>query len=168
METKQRASMQHRIRSAGILLKNDCILLIKVRDFSGEYWIPPGGGLEREDVSTKGCLVREFKEETDLDVEVGDLICVREFLETHKQRYNVELFYLITAFEGTPSTDCLAGLNDENYIQSVEWIPVSTLHSLRTYPSQLEKTVLKRIEDGRFSTHLGGYVQGENEDVNIL
>ena len=96
--------MQHRIRSAGILLKNDCILLIKVRDFSGEYWIPPGGGLEREDVSTKSCLVREFKEETDLDVEVGELICVREFLETHKQRYNVELFYLITAFEGAPST----------------------------------------------------------------
>ena len=82
--------------------------------------------------------------------------------------YNVELFYLITAFEGSPSTDSLAGLNDENYIQSVEWIPVSSLHSLRTYPSQLEKTVLKRIEDGRFSTHLGGYVQGKNEDVNIL
>ena len=160
--------MQHRIRSAGILLKNNCILLIKVKDFSGEYWIPPGGGLEREDGSTKGCLIREFKEETNLDVQVGDLICVREFLETHIQRYNIELFYLITAFEGIPSMDSLTGLNDENYIQSVEWIPISALHSLRTYPSQLEETVLKRIEDEHFSNHLGSYVQGENQDINIL
>jgi ADP-ribose pyrophosphatase YjhB (NUDIX family) len=160
--------MQHRIRSAGILLKDDCILLIKVKDFSGEYWIPPGGGLEKEDSGTKSCLVREFKEETNLDVEVGDLICVREFLETHTQRYNVELFYSIATFEGIPSTDSLVGLNDESYIQSVEWIPISALNSLRIYPSQLEETVLKRIEDKCFSTHLGSYVQGEDEDVNIL
>jgi ADP-ribose pyrophosphatase YjhB (NUDIX family) len=71
--------MEHRIRAAGILIEDDKILLVRVKDHTGVYWIPPGRGMENEDATTKDALRREFREETNLRVKVGDLICVREF-----------------------------------------------------------------------------------------
>ena len=40
---------QHRIRAAGIIIKENALLLLRVKDFSGEYWIPADGGLEEND-----------------------------------------------------------------------------------------------------------------------
>ena len=60
--------MEHRIRAAGILLSGSKILMLNVRDFSGEYWILPGGGFETGDRSTKQSLEREFEEETGLSL----------------------------------------------------------------------------------------------------
>jgi len=160
--------MEHRIRAAGILIKDGAMLLVKVKDFTGEYWIPPGGGIEPSDQSSKACVVREFKEEAGIDVHVGELICVREFLETHSQRYNAEFFYLIEGFLGTPHLENLAGLNDEGYIQDIGWVPISELADKRLYPAELKNKLIDLIETKRFSTHLGSYIQGENEDINCL
>lgn len=160
--------MEHRIRSAGILIDGGAVLLLRVNDFTGEYWIPPGGGMEAEDQSTKAAVVRELKEEAGIDVEVGELICVREFLEAHTNRYNAEFFYLIDNFTGTPHLDNLKGLNDESYIKSVEWIPIADLASKRIYPAELKDKLIELIESRTFSTHLGSYVQGDNEDLNRL
>ncbi|KJY85188.1 pyrophosphatase [Vibrio galatheae] len=160
--------MQHRIRAAGIVIKEGAMLLLKVKDFSGEYWIPPGGGMEAEDRSSKACVKREFKEEAGIDVQVGELICVREFFETQSQRYNAEFFYLIDGFLGTPHLGNLSGLNDEGYIQSVQWVPIPQLPDLRIYPPQLKNKLIDLIEAERFSTHLGSYIQGHNEDIDQL
>ncbi|MGY3569118.1 NUDIX domain-containing protein [Vibrio paucivorans] len=160
--------MKHRIRSAGILIQNQSILMVRVKDFSGEYWIPPGGGMEKGDRSSKDGLKREFLEETGLEVEVGELICVREFLETHTECYHAEFFYQITAFSGEPHTDNLVGLNDEQYIQSVEWIAINELDGKRVYPADLKSKVIGMVEQKNFSTHLGSYVQGEDEKTNYL
>ncbi len=160
--------MEHRIRAAGLLIKDGAMLLLKVKDFSGEYWIPPGGGMETCDQSSKARVVREFKEEAGIEVEVGELICIREFLETHTNRYHAEFFYLIDSYLGVPHTGNLRGLNDERYIQSVEWVPIPELADLRIYPKELKNKVLDLIESGLFSTHLGSYVQGQYENINQL
>lgn len=160
--------MKQRIRAAGILIENGAMLLVKVRDFTGEYWIPPGGGMEPEDRSSKACLIREFKEEAGIDVEVGELICVREFLETHCQRYHAEFFYRITSYQGTPHIENLTGLNDEEFIQSVEWLPLEELADVRLYPVELKDKLPEMIRMQQYSIHLGSYVQGEREDVDHL
>lgn len=160
--------MEHRIRSAGILIENDAILLVRVKDFSGEYWIPPGGGMEKGDTSTKACLKREFLEETGLTVQVGYLLCVREFLETTKDRYNAEFFYHVTAYQGEIHTNNLKGLSDEDYIQKVEWVELTALDDKRIYPVDLKSRLLQLIKEKDYSTHLGAYVQGEFEDQNLL
>jgi len=160
--------MEQRIRAAGILIDNDAILLLKVRDFTGEYWIPPGGGMEEGDRSSKDCVVREFKEEAGLDIEAGELICVREFLETHRNRYHSEFFYRVSCYHGEPHIENLAGLNDEEYIQSVEWVPLTELNDKRMYPKELKDKVLELIQTESFSTHLGSYAQGDQEDINQL
>lgn len=160
--------MEHRIRAAGILIEDDAILLVRVKDFTGEYWIPPGGGMEPEDRSSKACLIREFREEAGLEVEVGELICVREFLETHTKRYHAEFFYRIESYQGVPHTENLTGLNDEEYIQAVEWVPISDLAARRLYPKELRDKLLSLLSEQNYSTHLGSYVQGDQEDVDQL
>ncbi|USD31660.1 MULTISPECIES: NUDIX domain-containing protein [Vibrio] len=160
--------MEHRIRAAGILIDNDAILLLKVKDFSGEYWIPPGGGMEEGDRSSKDCVVREFKEEAGLDIEVGELICVREFFETHRNRYHSEFFYRVSHYDGEPHIENLLGLNDEDYIQSVAWVALGDVSGKRIYPKELKDKVLELIDTECFSTHLGSYTQGDKEDLNRL
>lgn len=160
--------MQHRIRGAGILIDNDAVLLVKIHDFSGEYWIPPGGGFEEGDRSSKACVQREFREEAGIEVEVGELICVREFLEHSPKRYHAEFFYAIDRYQGTPNTDNLKGLNDEEVIQSVEWVPIETLPTLRVYPAELHGPLIEWTRQRCFSRHLGSYIQGNAEDINHL
>ncbi len=115
---------QHRIRAAGIIIQNDALLLLRVKDGSGEYWIPPGGGLDACDAHTKDCVVRECYEEAGIQAQVGELLCVREFLETTVNRYHAEFFYHIPHFTGQPHLNNLQGLNDEDFIQSVEWVKI--------------------------------------------
>jgi ADP-ribose pyrophosphatase YjhB (NUDIX family) len=160
--------MEHRIRAAGILIEEGKILLVKVKDHTGIYWIPPGGGMESEDASTKETLRREFKEETNLQVQVGDLLCVREFKEQSPLRYHAEFFYVIENYVGEPSKENLVGLNDQEYIQEVEWVRVEDLKNLRVYPVELKTTLTEEALNKRFSTHLGSYVQGDNEGKNWL
>ncbi|MBD1559294.1 NUDIX domain-containing protein [Vibrio sp. S9_S30] len=160
--------MEHRIRAAGILIEDEKILMVKVKDHTGVYWIPPGGGMEAGDASTKDTLRREFLEETNLHVEVGNLLCVREFQERHPPRYHAEFFYLIDSYKGEPSKENLLGLNDQEYIQDVEWVRLETIKNLRVYPAELKNTLIEDALNQRFSAHLGSYVQGENESKNWL
>ena len=93
---------------------------------------------------------------------------MREFLETEKNRYHCELFYHVTSYRGEPHLNNLVGLNDEHYIQKVEWVPLSELAEKRIYPKELARKLLELIDNQEFSTHLGSYVQGEKEEVDYL
>lgn len=158
---------QHRIRAAGIIIKENALLLLRVKDFSGEYWIPPGGGLEENDGHTKACLKRECHEEAGIDVTVGELVCVREFLETTRNIYHAEFFYHITDFSGEPHIDNLAGHNDAQFIQEVEWVPIESLEQRRTFPTDLKQVAMLALQH-KTSVHLGSYIQGENEILNQM
>lgn len=59
------------VRVYGLLIKDDQILLSRENIYGGEYLKFPGGGLEFGE-GTIDCLRREFKEECDLDIEVGE------------------------------------------------------------------------------------------------
>ena len=165
--------MRHRIRAAGVLIDDHRVLLMRVKDASGEYYIPPGGGVEPGDISTKAALVRECLEETGLHVQVGELLAVREFHETtqgmssEKTRYHAEFFYHILSYQGIPHIDNLQGLNDEHFIQAVEWVPVKAVGALRSYPADLAQ-LIERAQQQQYSLHLGCYIQGDDEHINHL
>jgi 8-oxo-dGTP diphosphatase len=62
-------------RYQGAIIQNHQILLIRHRQHATgiEYWVIPGGGLEPHE-SEEECVIREMKEETNLDVEIDRLI----------------------------------------------------------------------------------------------
>lgn len=161
--------MKHRIRAAGVALNENKILMLKVEDeFSGEYWILPGGGLEEQDTTTKSALAREFHEETGLSVSVGELLCVREFREVSRAVYHLELFYLVNEWHGDISLSNLKGLNDANYIKEVRWVSLGDLEQKKVFPKDLVTEVIPLVKQKRYSKHLGSYVQGKSDDINLL
>lgn len=67
--------MGREVRCQGVILKGNRILAL--RQFNDlrqeEYWMLPGGGLENQE-TIEECIIREVKEETNLDVEIKDIL----------------------------------------------------------------------------------------------
>ena len=63
------------IRYQGAIIRDHQILLIKHRENEGgrSYWILPRGGIE-PGKTEEDCVIREMKEETNLDVRVVSLL----------------------------------------------------------------------------------------------
>jgi 8-oxo-dGTP diphosphatase len=69
------------VRVYGVLIDPAHGLLVSDEYIRGDYYTKlPGGGLEFGE-GTRDCLVREFKEETGLDVTVGDHIYTTDFYQ---------------------------------------------------------------------------------------
>ena len=69
------------VRVYGVLLDEEKRLLVSDEFIRGQYITKlPGGGLEIGD-GTRDCLQREFKEETGLDVKVGDHLYTTDFFQ---------------------------------------------------------------------------------------
>src|SRR5260221_6288933 len=67
------------LRVYGILINENKQVLVSDEYIRGNYYTKlPGGGLEFGE-GTRDCLKREFKEELDLEVEVGDHIYTTDF-----------------------------------------------------------------------------------------
>jgi 8-oxo-dGTP diphosphatase len=69
------------VRVYGILIDSKKRLLVSDEFIRGNYFTKfPGGGLEFGE-GTRDCLKREFKEETSLDVTIGDHIYTTDFFQ---------------------------------------------------------------------------------------
>jgi ADP-ribose pyrophosphatase YjhB (NUDIX family) len=141
------APLTHRIRAAGLLVRDGRILLVKHVVGDDTYWIPPGGGFESQtDESTRDTVQREFMEETGLEVVVGPLVYVREFAEPAMARFHMELFYRIDAWRGELSLANLNGLGgDEFEIRELAWVSRDELAALPFYPAELLDDVWTRV-----------------------
>src|SRR5690554_3734995 len=89
-----------RVRSCGICVKDDAILLVRHHGLGnkGTLWIPPGGGVELGERAIDA-LRREFREETGLNIEVGSFLFVNEFIES--PLHAIELFFEVKVLNGT-------------------------------------------------------------------
>jgi ADP-ribose pyrophosphatase YjhB (NUDIX family) len=130
-----------RVRVCGICIENDEILMVSHRGIghTDTFWCPPGGGIQFEE-TTPEALRREFSEETGLEVEVGSLLFVNEFMEP--PLHALELFFEVKIIGGR----LYLGTDPEmpettQIIQEVRWMsfeeikkyPVNEVHSLFSY-----------------------------------
>ena len=90
-DLKKTNSLQVRVRVCGLHLTEQGILLLKHEGIGkkGFLWSPPGGGIESNE-NARSALIREFKEETHLDIVVEDFCFTNEYLD--KQVHALELF----------------------------------------------------------------------------
>jgi len=87
-----------RVRVCGICWQNNDLLLVNHRGLTaGDFWAPPGGGLEFGE-SVEQCLRKEFMEETGLEITIGRFQFACEFV--HKPLHAIELFFEVAGDGG--------------------------------------------------------------------
>ncbi len=90
------------IRVYGILINEKQQVLVSDEYIRGKYYTKfPGGGLELGE-GTRECLKREFKEEMELDVEIGDHIYTTDYYQ--QSAFNpahqiISIYYYTKALE---------------------------------------------------------------------
>jgi 8-oxo-dGTP diphosphatase len=121
---------QLRIRICGICCVGDKILLVNHKGINqGSFWAPPGGGLQFGE-SAETCLKREFKEETGLDVEIGDFLFATEFI--HKPLHAVELFFLASMTGGEVKKGLDPEMGADQIIQEVRFFDLKEIDQLKS------------------------------------
>lgn len=148
--------MQHRIRAAAIIVQDEKILLVKhVHPVTKcAWWVPPGGGVELEDLSIVDCVKREVFEETGYHVHVDfDPRFVREFFDQEHNALNVELFFIAHIVQGELTMEHVPENSaDKQYIHDVRWCNIDELQSMIVYPEVLKENFgrdMKNIYLGR-------------------
>ena len=90
------------IRVYGILMNEKNQVLVSDEFIRGSYYTKfPGGGLEFGE-GPRDCLKREFKEEMDLEVEIGDHIYTTDFFQMsafNPEHQIVSIYYFAKAIE---------------------------------------------------------------------
>ncbi|HVS96293.1 MAG TPA: NUDIX domain-containing protein [Puia sp.] len=90
------------LRVYGVLIGEDKQVLVSDEYIRGGYYTKfPGGGLEFGE-GTRDCLRREFKEEMDLEVRVGDHLYTTDFFQMsafNPQQQIVSVYYFVHALE---------------------------------------------------------------------
>lgn len=90
------------VRVYGILINENKQLLVSDELIRGSYYTKfPGGGLEFGE-GTRDCLKREFKEEMNLEVEIGDHIYTTDYFQDSafkKGQQILSIYYFAKALE---------------------------------------------------------------------
>ncbi len=91
------------IRVYGILLGENRKVLVSDEYLRGNYFTKlPGGGLEFGEGTTRDCLKREFQEEMQLDVRIGDHIYTTDFFQMsafNPEHQIISIYYFVEALE---------------------------------------------------------------------
>ncbi len=92
--------MRFNIRVYGVLIDEQRRVLVSDEYIRGKFFTKfPGGGLEFGE-GTRDCLKREFKEETGLDVQIGDHIYTTDFFQISAFNNNdqiISIYYYVHA-----------------------------------------------------------------------
>jgi 8-oxo-dGTP diphosphatase len=131
-----------RVRTCGILIENEKVLLLKHKGLGEEgfLWLPPGGGVDFGETVAE-TLKREFLEETNLIVEVGRFLHFREFVKP--PLHAVELYFRVERVGGMLELGTDPD-SSEQIIVEVKWFSISEIQQTPTeyLASDLKELIL--------------------------
>ena len=139
-----------RIRVAGILIEDNKILLIQHHKNDKKYWLIPGGGNDWGE-TTKEALIREYKEETNMDIEVDEFLFFSETISPDKKRHVLNLFYKI---HRNNKNDSIIKLGEEAVLTDLKFVTKEELKTMTIYPN-IKENLLKLMNNEKIRTDLG-------------
>jgi len=139
-----------RVRVAGLLVQNDKVLMVCHKKKEKKYWLLPGGGVNLGESLTEA-LVREFKEELDIEVEAKDIVYISDSISPHGKRHIINIVFSCEYVSGKYSLGSDKRLHDYSFFLPGE------LDDLIIYPS-FRKELKTFIESGSVeSVYLGSF-----------
>lgn len=130
-----------RTAARALIIHNRKLLTIKMRDKTGIFYILPGGGQQHGE-TLHVSLKRECREEIGAEVEVGDLLYVREYIgKNHEFRQAHHAFHQVeNVFRCHLKSPDLLGTGSEHDKKQigVEWIPLEHLSEYRILPEVIK------------------------------
>jgi 8-oxo-dGTP diphosphatase len=143
-------SQQFNLRIYGLLINEQQQLLVTDEKYGEQYFTKfPGGGLEFGE-GTKDCLVREFKEELGIDVEVKQHFYTTDFFQ--KSAFNpslqiISIYYLVSTkqlIEANVSLIPHKITSQDFEVEIPRWIPLKQLNeNAVTFP--IDKLIIQKI-----------------------
>lgn len=118
-----------RVRACGLCWKDNKLMMVNHVGLQREnFWAPPGGGIEFGQ-SAEETVVREFEEETGMQVAMGRFLFVCEFI--HDPLHAIELFFEVLHTAG----DAVVGADPEmasssQIINDARWMSWSAIKAL--------------------------------------
>lgn len=143
--------------SKAVIVRNGALLCIQKADEQGIYHILPGGGQERGE-SLHDALRRECREEMAVEIVIGDLCFVRDYISGNHENAEVDPYTQQVEFMFgcalLPGEEPWAGpLPDEGQID-IAWVPLSDLVAARLYPIALAR-VMASEQSSKAPVYLG-------------
>jgi len=132
--------MSKKIRASAIITRRDKILVVKSRYSSGkEIFLLPGGKVEDYE-SMENAVIREVKEETNLDIAISNVVAYTEYIDKHKEKDVLEIIHSGKILHGKETH--LNDPSDKKHVVGLEWMTYEELCKKEFYP----KDALKHIK----------------------
>ncbi|WP_456278972.1 NUDIX domain-containing protein [Bacillus sp. AK128] len=151
--------MNIRNSAKALILNNNKLLLTKNKDDDGYFYLFPGGGQEHGE-TLHSALIRECMEEIGEEVEIGELLHVREYIGKNHEHssfdsnfHQVEYYFVCNLINGE-NTHAVP-TNPDSHQVGVEWIHIDHLLEYRIYPKELRKHVIKYVKNEKTPVYLG-------------
>ncbi|NCG08823.1 MAG: NUDIX domain-containing protein [Verrucomicrobia bacterium] len=126
-----------RTAARALIIEDDKLLLIKMCDSSGTFYILPGGGQNHGETLHQS-LAREAQEEIGVPVEIGAFAYIREYIgRNHEFRASHSNFHQVECvFHCSLKTHNGLGTGTEHDKKQIgiEWIPLSAVQEHRILP----------------------------------
>lgn len=144
------------IRVYGILLNNHNQILLSNEFIKGKHYTKfPGGGLEFGE-GIKDCLIREFKEETELDIQIVEHLYTTDFFQVSAFNPNhqiISIYYKVKVSEIFDIKKHIETINQKTQLEKgnnnaevFEWIDLNNL-SENDVSLPIDKIVVKLLKE---------------------
>jgi len=127
--------------SRGLLKENDKVLFIEYKINDEVFYSLPGGTVEVGE-SLEECVIREFGEETGLNIEVGDLILLNEFIspqpnsKSERWKNGIHQIESIFLVERNSNENIKTIPNYDIGMQGLVWLDIHKLQEVKYYPEK--------------------------------
>lgn len=140
-----------RVAARAMIIEHGKLLVMTYRDEQGGWCVTPGGGIAKKETLREG-LVREVREELCVELDVGDIVYVRELLGSRAavkfggitdETHQLELFFRCKR-RGEPRL----GAAPDHFCTGFKWAPLEELPALGFFPGVLATRLAADVAAG--------------------